>query len=382
MHVVYSFDTGGLENGVVNLINHLPPESFRHSIVALTRCAPSFAARIRCEGVELIDLNKSPGHSVRLYPALSRLFRARRPVIVHSRNLAALEAQVPAWLAGVPVRIHGEHGWDVSDPDGAGKRNRLLRRVFSPFVGRYVALSRHIEQYLHQQVGIATRRVVRICNGVDVARFRPAAGGERDGLTGSPFDDPRLVVFGTVGRLQPVKNQSGLIAAFAQLVRNGADAARLMIVGDGPLRATLEAEVERCGLAGKVWFAGERADVPEVMRAMDVFVLPSVAEGISNTILEAMASGLPVVATRVGGNPELVIDGETGVLVPAGHVDALARGLAAYAGDSGLRADHGRAARQRAETGFSIETMVAAYNEMYQAGLVAKRAAVGLEPSA
>src|SRR5690606_5551515 len=141
MHVVYGFDTGGLENGIVNLVNNLPTARFRHAIVALTHCAPTFSARIRREDVTFIELDKPPGHAFRLYPRLLRLFREHRPAIVHTRNLAALESQLPACLARVPARIHGEHGWDVADPNGAGRKNRLLRRLYKPFVQRYIALS-------------------------------------------------------------------------------------------------------------------------------------------------------------------------------------------------------------------------------------------------
>lgn len=367
MHVVYSFDTGGLENGVVNLINHMQPGLFRHAVVALTSCAPAFCTRIERPDVALIDLNKPPGHAFRLYPALYRLFRQHRPAIVHTRNLAALEAQVPAWLAGVPARIHGEHGWDVGDPQGLGRKNRSLRRLFRPFVQRYVALSGHIEDYLHQGVGVPAGRISRICNGVDIERFCPGEG-RREALKGSPFNDPGYFVFGTVGRLTPVKDQAGLLHAFARLLENRPELrerARLMIVGDGPLRDALVADITALGLREHVWLAGERRDVPEVMRAMNVFVLPSLAEGISNTILEAMASGLPVIATNVGGNGELVEHGRTGTLVAASDPGVLADALIAFAAAPERVAEAGRAARQRAVEQFSIGHMVEQYEQLY-----------------
>lgn len=367
MHVVYSFDTGGLENGVVNLINHLQAGRFRHMVVALTRCEPAFCARVRHSDVTFVDLEKPPGHGFRLYPKLYRLFRKHRPAIVHTRNLAALEAQVPAWLAGVSVRIHGEHGWDVGDMQGLNRKNRVVRRVYRPFVHRYVALSAHIAEYLQQGVGVPTDRITRICNGVDVARFCPAAGG-RQALQGSPFNDPGLFIFGTVGRLTPVKDQAGLLQAFALMLEKRpelGERARLIIAGDGPLRDSLAAEVRRLGLSEHVWLAGERRDVPEVMRAMDVFVLPSLAEGISNTILEAMASGLPVVATDVGGNGELVDPEQTGTLVPSSDAQALAEAMDAFATNPQKAAAAGLAARQRAIEHFSIGRMVEQYQQLY-----------------
>lgn len=369
MHVLYSFDVGGLENGVVNILNRMPAERFRHMVVALSHCAEGFSKRVQRDDVQFISLHKPPGHGVKLYPRLFRLFREHRPAIVHTRNLAALEAAVPAWAAGVPARVHGEHGWDVSDPGGARRKYQLVRRAYSPFVACYVALSGQIERYLVERVGVAAARVERICNGVDTIRFHPAPGGVRVPLADSPFDTPDVLVVGTVGRLQVVKDQLNLVRAFAVARRNGGEAAarlRLVIAGEGPLRPAIEDEIRQRGLADVVWLAGERKDVPEVMRSLDIFALPSRAEGISNTILEAMASGLPVVATDVGGNGELIETERTGLLVPAEEPVTMAEALMCYASNAALQNSHGLAGRQRVEQGFSLDGMVARYTELYE----------------
>ena len=150
VHVVFRFGIGGLENGVVNLINRMPPSQWRHAVLALTEVSPEFARRIDRPDVRCIALGKKDGHLVREYPRLYGLFRELEPAVVHTRNLAALEAVVPAWAAGVPVRIHGEHGWDMQDPAGKRRRYRHLRRLYRPFVNRYIALSHHLEDYLEQ----------------------------------------------------------------------------------------------------------------------------------------------------------------------------------------------------------------------------------------
>lgn len=376
VHLVYSFDVGGLENGIVNLINRMDAARFRHMVVALTHCEPTFCERIVREDVEFVSLEKAPGHGIRLYPRLFRLFSATRPAIVHTRNLAALEAVVPARAAGVPVRIHGEHGWDVSDPGGARRKYRLMRRLYRPFVSHYVALSGQIAEYLRRGVCVPDHRLTQICNGVDTERFRPAPD-HRALLAGSPFNASDLIVVGTVGRLQAVKDQLTLVRAFAaclqQLGEHGKNL-RLSVAGDGPLRRELEDEILSAGIGDRVWLAGNRADVPDVMRACDLFVLPSRAEGISNTILEAMASGLPVIATDVGGNPELIVPGQTGALVPAADSAALADAIARYATDPALRAEQGRAGRQRVEAGFSLNGMVHKYASLYESMLQAANA--------
>jgi sugar transferase (PEP-CTERM/EpsH1 system associated) len=336
-------------------------------VIALTECSPGFCERVQARDVAFISLHKPMGHGLKLYPALYRLFRDLRPSIVHTRNLAALEASVPAWLARVPVRVHGEHGWDVSDPDGTSMKFRLMRKLYRPFVTHYIALSEHLLSYLTSRIGVSPDRATRICNGVDVTRFFPAREG-RALLEGSPFNACDVCVVGTVGRLQAIKDQINLVRGFALLLGRSPDIAerfRLAIAGDGGLRGEIEAEIARSGLANKIWLAGERRDVPEVMRSLDLFVLPSRAEGISNTILEAMASGLPVIATRVGGNAELVRDGVTGLLVPARDPAAIADALMKFAQDDNMVSTLGSAGRRRAEQEFSMEVMVQRYADLY-----------------
>ncbi len=377
LHVVYRFAVGGLENGVVNLINRMPENLARHGVVALDAIADDFRARVRRDDVIYVALAKPPGQAFRLYPRLHALFRELRPEIVHTRNLAALEAAVPAWAAGVPVRIHGEHGWDTADLSGNSRKHQLIRRAYRPFVHRYVALSRHLADYLQGRVGVPAERIAHICNGVDTARFHPAPHG-RLPIDGSPFNAPDLFVVGTVGRMQPVKGLAHLAHAFLRARALSPEAARglrLVLVGDGAERQAVESIPAAAGARSLAWLPGERADIPEVMRGLDCFVLPSLAEGISNTILEAMASGLPVVATRVGGNPELVEDGSTGRLVPAADGEALARAILGYLDDRTSVARHGAAGRQLAERRFSLERMVADYSQLYERMLARVRVA-------
>jgi sugar transferase (PEP-CTERM/EpsH1 system associated) len=374
VHIVYRLATGGLENGVVNLINRLPAQSWRHAIVSLTDVDSAFAARISRGNVRCIALNKEPGHGFRLYPTIVRLLRELRPAIVHTRNLAALEAVVPAWIAGVPARIHGEHGRDVGDLDGSSVRYQRVRRLFRPFVTRYIAVSPDLRRYLHERVGVPERRIEQIYNGVDTARFCPAPGG-RASISGCPFQDPDHWLVGTVGRLEVVKDQANLARAFVAAVNANPEARerlRLVIVGDGKLKSEVEAILESGGVRGLAWFAGERADVVPILQGLDCFVLPSLAEGVSNTILEAMSCGLPVVATRVGANKELVEEEATGRTVPAADSEALARAFGAYFATPALAREHGLAARRRVERKFNLERMVENYHRVYSDLLVGR----------
>jgi sugar transferase (PEP-CTERM/EpsH1 system associated) len=209
--------------------------------------------------------------------------------------------------------------------------------------------------------------VVRNCTGVDTERFAPT-GARRAPIEGSPFNDPRLWLVGTVGRMHRVKDQTMLARAFVRalaLAPEAAERMRLVLIGDGPLRGEVAAILAEAGQSHLAWLAGERADVPGILRGLDCFVLPSLAEGISNTILEAMASGLPVIATRVGGNPELVDEGTTGSLVPAADPDALAGEVVRYFRDPRLAASRGRAGRARAEELFGLDGMARRYRALY-----------------
>ncbi|MEP7183698.1 MAG: TIGR03088 family PEP-CTERM/XrtA system glycosyltransferase [Betaproteobacteria bacterium] len=367
VHVVYRFAVGGLENGVVNLINRLPVQSWRHAVLSLTDVDPAFRARITRPDVDCIALGKGPGHAYRLYPRIYRLLRELKPAIVHTRNLAALEATVPAWMSGVPVRVHGEHGRDVNDLDGSRVRYQWVRRAFQPFVTRYVALSPDLERYLVDRVGVPAGHVEQIYNGVDTERFRPGAG-RRAPIGECPFQDPGHWLVGTVGRMEAVKDQTNLARAFVRALRLHPDARarmRLVLVGDGGLRPQVEAILDEGGARDLAWFAGERGDVVPLLQGLDCFVLPSLAEGVSNTILEAMACGLPVVATRVGANGELIEDGLTGRIVPAADSDALAREIVRYFDDPVTARRHGRSGRQLVLKHFSLERMVERYHRLY-----------------
>ncbi len=362
MHVVYRFYAGGLENGLVNIINHMPRDTVRHVIVCLTD-HDDFIERIKVP-VEIIDLHKKPGFDWGCYYHFYKLVKQLRPDIVHSRNLAALEYQLPAWLAIRPLACHGEHGWDVADLTGRLKY-RLIRWFYSHWVDAYIALSKHTLNYLVEQVKIPRAKVSHICNGVNTYAFMPAA---RPNLLPSDKVDSDCFVIGTVGRLALVKNQLLLLQAFASLLDNPAGDGkkiRLLIIGAGECETSLKSFVEEHHLEQFVFFMGQQQDINKWLQYMDLFVLPSLAEGICNTILEAMAAGKAVIATDVGGNGELVVDGETGTLIESQNCAELERAMLAYILRPAMLAKHAKAARERALAEFSLPVMVEKYSRFY-----------------
>lgn len=370
-HIIYSLGVGGLENGLVNLINRMPPDQYRHVIICLKN-STDFSNRLRREDVSIYELNKNDGQDWFSFVEMYRLLRRIKPDIVHTRNLAAIEYQVPALLAGAKFRVHGEHGWDTFDPCGENKKYRWLRRLLSLIIHRFIPLSQHLQNYLLNNVKIPGKKISRICNGVDTDMFTPRSG-VRMPLRDCPFvlKDGDLLI-GTVGRMHGVKDQLTLVKAFIELLERHAeciDSVRLVMVGEGPLKDEALKLLAEKKLDGYAWLPGQRDDVADIMRSFDVFVLPSQAEGISNTILEAMASGLPVIATNVGGNPELVVHGQTGLLTEKQNPIQMADYLYEYVASQPMRLLHGKNGRQRVLTEFSMHEMIARYCEVYDSSI-------------
>lgn len=366
VHVIFRLDFGGLENGLVNLVNRLPRDRYRHAIICLAGFNPVMRERIQNPAVEVLSLEKRPGKDVGVYLRFWRLLRRLKPDIVHTRNLGTVDMQWVAWAAGVKHRVHGEHGWEASNPRGLDLKSLRIRRACRLVIQRYVPMSRDLARWLVQHVGAPPERTRQLYSGVDTDRFKPSQGLRPDSPAEAAADvgRGRTLTLGTVGRLDPVKNHAALLATFARLAPRYPDL-RLTIVGDGPLKDSLRAQAAYLDVADLVTFAGARSDTPKLLRSFDVFVLPSMNEGISNTILEAMATALPVVAGRVGGNPELVEDGVTGRLYDPAGPSSLEQALLPYLTDPVLRQAQGKAARDRVVQNFGLDAMVRRYLDLY-----------------
>lgn len=364
-HVVYSFATGGLENGVVNLINRLPRDKYRHTVVCVTDHDAAFFSRITAGNTSIVNLNKPPGKGLGWLLACWKLFFRIKPDICHTRNLSALEAQIAAFMSGVSYRIHGEHGWDITDIGGVSRKNQMFRKILKPLVNEYVALSLESVEYLQSKIKVKREKINHICNGVDVNKFTT---DNHSSVLPQGFSDSSSIIFGTVGRLAEVKNQTFLLEAFLQLWKNNAHVQtklKLVIVGEGVLLDKLKTMLIGSGAINSVWFAGRRSDVADVMKQLDVFVLPSLAEGISNTLLEAMATGLPIIATNVGGNEELMLPAhKLSHIVAVNNVDELTKAMSLYINEQ-LKKES-EVVRKHCIENFSLETMVNKYHDLYQ----------------
>ena len=359
VHLVYCFDYGGLQTLLADCINRIPAQNYRHVVICLTG-KTNHVGKISRSDIEFHDLNKPPGNSPLTHLKLWRLLRRLRPAIIHTYNIGTIEYNATALLAGVPVRIHAEHGRDSVEINGEHSKYNLLRRILIPVIDAYVPVSADLGNWLHLTIGVPKRKIAMVSNGVDTVHYAP--------LQGLCTVSPKQLWIGTVGRTDRIKNHSALLDIFAiLLLRFPAPEfdLRLAIVGDGPLLATLRDRVAMEGWIDRVWLPGARDDISDILRGFSIFVLPSLSEATPVAILEAMATALPIVASHVGGVPQLVLDQQTGMLVKHADPEAFADAISAYIRDPEMRAQHGAAGRAHIQACYSVDAMVAGYDRLY-----------------
>jgi sugar transferase (PEP-CTERM/EpsH1 system associated) len=356
VHILYSFGTGGLEKGIAMLVRNAAPE-FEHVILCLTKTGDS--VRLLPPGTRVISLGKKEGNSPFFIFKLAKTLKSLDPDVVHTRNWSGMDGIIAAKLAGISNIIHGEHGWGVEDISGVNHKRVLLRRLLSFGVKEFTCVSRQMVRWLNTRIQVRGKRITQVYNGIDCNIFRPVSPAEKQQIKAELGLGPDQPVIGIVGRLDPIKDHLSLFEAFLR-VKTEIPQAVLLVVGDGPERKKLES------VAGEnIYFLGNRSDAPKVFAALDVFVLTSLNEGISNTILEAMASALPVVATDVGGTPEIVEDGKTGTLVLPKDIESIARGIQKYLHHPELGWQHGRAGRKKVAENYSISKMACEYERVW-----------------
>ncbi len=347
---------GGAEQMIVTLLARL--DRRRWSPILLHHGEPGLGElieRTRRLDVQNVEVPRKQGTR-----AISRFLRQARPAIFHAHlnwPLACSKGLVAAPLARVPGVVATQQLF-VS----IQSRRRVLRhKLLSTAVDRYIAVSHHMAKMLREVCLFSDKKVRVVHNGISLAPFERGSRGDlRETLAGS---DGRSIVL-TLARLAQQKGIGYLIEAASQVPE-----ALFAVAGDGPERAALEAKVEACGLRGRVVFLGHRRDVPELLASCDAFVLPSLYEGLPVSVLEAMAAGRPVIATRIGGTDEAVKDGVTGLLVPPADPAALAQAIHRLLTDLGLARRLGAAARAWVRRQFSDDVMAAGVEQVYREAL-------------
>jgi sugar transferase (PEP-CTERM/EpsH1 system associated) len=358
VHVVLTLDVGGLERNVVNQVREGQKLGQQVSIVCLERPG-TLAGQVEALGGRVVSLNKRPGLRPGMILQARRALCELRPDVVHSHQLATLlYGGAAATSLGVPVVVHTEHG---RERYATRLRTRVLGRTAGRFCDVFYCLTADMAGEVRAARIVPERKLRVIHNGIDVAKFQAATGDDlvaTRAALGVPADAPLI---GTVGRLSEVKRQDVLLRAFAR-VRQAVPKAHLVLVGDGPLLSELQSLAAALDVADAVHFAGYQPHSGPFLRAMDVFALTSRSEGMPQAVLEASVIGLPVVASRVGGLPEVIEEGATGLMFPPGDDAALASALCDLLSDPVRRQALGSAARARVETKFSVARMANDYH--------------------
>lgn len=356
LHIVRGLDVGGLEMFVINLCRHMPEHV--HPMVLCLQEKGSLDGQL--DGLKVFELNAPEGFNAPTLLRVAKFIKEKKVDILHSHNIHPhMFAVVSGFFTGRPV-IHTKHGRNYP----GRKRRLLLNRVLAYGSRRVVAVSSDAAAVCTELEGVSPKKVVTILNGVDTDTFRPGGSAK---LLEDELDIPaEIFKIGIVARLSGEKDHKTLLKAAEIVSKKGAEF-RLILIGDGPLRKELEEFTESFGLGEKVCFAGQRGDVAELLGGLDVFTLSSITEGLSLTLLEAMACQVPVVATDVGGNSEAVGDGIGGFIVPAQNPEAIAEKLLTLYEDKELRARMGAAGRERVCNRFSMEKTAKEYLELYEA---------------
>jgi glycosyltransferase involved in cell wall biosynthesis len=366
MHVVETLDNGGAERILASIVNNLPADEFL-SFVCCVKNTGVVADSLRNLGGPVTQLKRYEGSSYYTGYLLAKALRDNHIDIVHGHNWSTFcETVIGGVLARTERIVNTIHG--LQDPPSAGpvqQGKRMMRTVaergLSRLSGQICSVSKMVKENVLRATGLDEEKVSVIYNGIEVDAGN---GGPKSPTDPTAPRDPEFVL-SWAGRIVPVKNLPCLLESIA-LAKDRVENLVLNIIGDGPERETLKKEAKTLGIERQVRFVGYSSDVRRWLSLSDVFVLPSHYEGFSVALLEAMAAGLPVIATSVGGNPEIVIPGETGVLVPPGDSKALAEAIFDLHRRDDLRTDMGKRGAERVRQEFNLKKMMSEYIKVYR----------------
>ncbi|MGO9598650.1 MAG: glycosyltransferase [Isosphaeraceae bacterium] len=364
-HVVLSLDVGGLERIVVDLGRLGLARGQKPSVICLEKPG-ALAGELEAQGVPVHCAYKPPGLRLDTIRRIRELLRALKPDVVHTHQIGALIYAGPACKQEkVPVVVHTEHINNVAKHRSMSKRARirLLWRFAGSYADRFFCVSDDIADAVTAYWTVPNRKVMVVPNGIDTAAFASAedSASLRTKL-GIPHGVP---VIGTVGRLNEVKSQDLLIQAFARLSNHGPEP-HLLLVGDGPERPRLEQLAQNLSIADRVHFAGYQPRPHQFLHLMNIFALTSRLEGMPLAILEAWAAGLPVVASRVGGVPKMIAQGQTGLLFDSADKTALREAMSRLLAHPDEAKRLGEAGREYVRSRFDLRVMAGAYERHYR----------------
>ncbi len=359
LHLVPDLDAGGLQHGLVQLIARLPSDRFVHEVCCLHGSGRA-GARLSPE-VPVHELYAG-WHDPRTPVRLTRIARQFHPHVIHARNWSTWpDSTIARMMTRQPRLVFSLHGWDTDQP--ISRSRATVCRWLARRTDQLCAVSRRAADLFAREIGLAPSTFEILPNGVDVHRFQPLT--DRQAVRREWGIPPEAIVIGSAGRLEPIKDYPTLLTAFARLLNQVTHRCELLLIGDGAERESLHRAAWALGIADHVRLLGWQENMPRLLNTLDVFTLTSRREGMSNAILEAMACGLPIVATAVGGNPELVRHGVHGSLITPRNVPELTRALLDMTRSASTRTAMGQRSRQRAVHEFSLERTTQRYARMY-----------------
>lgn len=370
LYLITGLNVGGAEKVVARTAALLDRTRYKPVVCSLLEGGP-VTDEIERNGVKVVSLGARSKLGFKAVLKLFRLLRQEKIDIIHSFLFHAnMLGRIVGKLAGVPVILSSERTMGME-----GKHRLLLNRLTAPLADKIITVSDAVREFAIAKIGITPDRLVTIYNGVDLSEYSEDPNREEIEEARRELGiAPSHVVVGTVGHLEEEKGCEYLLQAAAQVSAQDGNVT-FLLVGDGSQGAKLQNLAEDLSISSNVIFMGYRDDVPRILSVMDVFVLPSLYAGLPNALLEAMAACRPVVATQVGGIPEVVVERETGFLVPPRNSEALADAIGILLRDKERAAQMGLAGHRRVEMFFSVETMVAKTEELYE-GLIQEKLCV------
>jgi len=360
VHITFNMEIGGAEQVIYNLIEHTDPSKYEVSIICLEQPVGAFGKQLQKKGYEVTAFSRNPGVDFSLIKNIRDHIRLRNIDVLHCHQYTPYFYGIMGAAFTRCRVIFTEHGRFY--PDIRKVKRVLINPILSLFTDGITAISAATRDALIRFENFPKDKIKVVYNGIDDARYLlPQDPNIKDSLGISE----KAYILGTVARLDPIKNQKMMIKAL-NIVRQKYPETFLIIVGDGPERKNLEQFTEELGLSSHVIFTGFREDTHLFYKIMNIFLLTSFSEGTAMTLLEAMATGLPCIATAVGGNPEIVKEGETGFLIPSDDENILAEKIIALLADENMIERMGKSGRRRFEENFTVEKMVCSYQSMYE----------------
>jgi len=363
LHLIDTFGVGGMENVLTNLINKMNMSNYHHFICCYN-ADDNLIQRLSRTDTDITILNKRKGNDLTIPFKIAKICNRKQIDIIHARGWTMYAEGLLASKISPSVKkfIYGFHGKTFEDVLKKKRRRIFMQWLLAKFTDQIVTLTEEMRDDYASSFHINKKKITIINNGIDIQKFSKKI--DKSKIRNKFGISPEEIVLGCVARLDPVKDLISLLKGY-KIAQKCKPNISLIIVGNGPCMEQIKKYANKFKFKNKIVFTGMRNDIPKLLKLMDIYVQTSLYEGMSNTILEAMAAGLPVIATSVGGNNEIVINKKTGILIPPKNLEALSKAIICLYVDPEKRKEYGKHGHLRVKHSFSMEKMVTSYQDLY-----------------